>query len=186
METLPSDLLFDLLLYLKNSHLLNLCNVNKQFYTFCDESNEQFWRQKVLIDYQERNIPDKPNNISWKEYYIRLGTNYFKEVPIFYGNDLIGHIWISRDDTTNNILYNSNRLFKSVYPNENPLELTNELMNSDEDLYWKNPLNEQLHNDKFLSLDTYNLTNRLIYSRFMSRASFARAFDVFRNAMNYQ
>ncbi len=44
METLPRDLLFNILLHLKNSDLLNLCNINKRLYNFRDGTNEYFWQ----------------------------------------------------------------------------------------------------------------------------------------------
>ena len=164
METLPRDLLFDLLLYLKNSHLLNLCNSNKQLYNFCDESNERFWQQKVYFDYQNQPIPPKPNNLSWKRFYIQLGTNHFKQIPIYYDEELIGHIWISRDDTTQKILDNSNNLFRLIYPDDYPADLRNKAaLDSPNRLYWYKPLHQYIHKDKPLSRDMYNTINELIY-----------------------
>ena len=211
METLPRDLLFDLLLYLKNADLLNLCNSNKQLYNFCDESNERFWQQKVLFDYQNQPLPPKPANTSWKRFYIQLGKNLFKQIPVYYESELIGQIWISTEDKTQDLLHKSNNLFRTFYPDEDP----DYLSNGTNALYWQQPLYEDQHDNRVLPKDIYDNTNRLIYfsksylnqvalSSFhgpsipnplqsininrtpLSRANFERLFDTFNSSANTQ
>lgn len=154
METLPRDLLFNLLLHLKTPALLKLCNSDKRLYHFCDESNEYFWQQKVLQDYQT--APAKPNNISWKRYYIQLG---WKHVPVYFEFDLIGEIWITEEDTANDILRKSNRLFRSFDPDTQPeyLSIGSKL------LYWEQPLQSEQQKDQTVTKDVYDNISKLIY-----------------------
>ncbi len=125
METLSKENLSEILSHLSGADLLNLCAINKQLSTFCDESNTYFWQKKVLRDYN--NIPPKSTNISWKRFYIELGTshNYIKPVPIKYiGKEKrvidLGRIWINNTDNSNKLLENANKLFKSRFPHDNP------------------------------------------------------------------
>ena len=181
METLPRDLLFDLLLHLKNTNLLNLCNTNKRLAQFCDESNDYFWQQKVLLDYSD--IPPKPNNISWKRYYVQLGTNHLKRIPLYYNEELLGHIWISRDDTTKKILQISNQIFKLRYPNDYPVNLTNGAhFTSPEYLSWKLPLYELVHLDQPLLREMYNGTHKLVY---LSMSGLSRATLIYEYISKY-
>lgn len=126
METLSRDTLFQLLLNLSGSDLLNICAINRTLSLFCDESNDFLWKTKALQDYQ--NIPNKPDNISWKRYYILLGTTnrFIKEVLVTYRTETqetIGTIWINNTDTPSNIINSANKLFISKYPNDDPIYL---------------------------------------------------------------
>lgn len=162
METLPRDILFNILLHLKNSNLLNLCNTNSRLYNFCSESNEYFWQRKVLVDYQNRKILPKPANLSWKQYYIELGTtnNFIKQIPVYFEQNRIGYIWISVNDTEADILKNSNKLFLLKYPHDNPVLLDNDIFGS---LHWYQPLTVE-GQDKIISKEDYNRTQKLIYT----------------------
>ena len=192
METLPHDLLFDLLLHLKDVDLLNLCFSNKRLAQICDENNDYFWQQKTLLDYFD--IPPKSNNISWKRYYVQLGTNHLKRIPIYYEDELLGYIWISRDDTPQKILQTSNELFKSLYPNERPMSLRNQAEpGSPEELYWNVPLFEydepdqpqrkHMHSKPLLTREMYNGTSKLTYMQIaLNRPTFSRSANIFRGA----
>ena len=110
------------------------------------------------MDYNETDIPTKPINISWREYYIRLGTNYFKQIPIYINSELIDQIWINKDDTTNDI-------FISVYPeieedsNIEPIMLKDNINR----LYWHYPLQERQRDNNKIDEDIYRKINRLTY-----------------------
>ena len=186
METLSRDLLFDLLLHLQGANLLNLCNSNKQLFNFCNDTNDYFWQNKILLDYSD--IPTKPANISWKRYYIQLGTNHLKQIPLYYDEELLGYIWINRDDTPNKIRQTSNQIFKLRYPNDYPISLRNDAeFDSAASIYWKHPLNEYIDSEQPLSREMYNGTSKLTYIpiRRLDQATFERAYNVFRDAANF-
>lgn len=134
METLYSDTLFSLLLRLKGADLFNLCAVNRQLAHFCD--NDRFWETKVARDYQ--NVPRKPPQLTWKQFYQQLGTtqNYIKPITVNYNEQKIGVIWINYTDIPDKILSASNKLFSSLYPDDSP----NKLYSNANMLEWLNPI----------------------------------------------
>ena len=157
METLSRENLFEILLHLSGANLLNLCVINKQLTSFCDESNTYFWQLKVLQDYS--NIPPKPKFVSWKRFYIELGTtsNYIKPIKITYVGRAkrtltIGILWINNQDDKNQLLEKANRMFKTQFPKDHPDGVyalgsmesrtinDNEYPTYKELIYWRNPL----------------------------------------------
>lgn len=174
METLAQDTVFEILLHLSGADLLTFCATNRAIASFCDEQNEYFWQLKVLNDYGDRNISNKPNNLSWKRFYLLIGTNFMKQIPLTYLISTssvinpttppqlvpLGSIWINRDDIPEQILQRANKLFTAQYPNDNPRELI--LRGNNIDMFWLNPLsNSQLFN---VRPNFYDLANQLIYS----------------------
>lgn len=161
LETLPRDILFQILLNLKGAALLNLCNTNRSLFNFCQESNDYFWQQKVLLDYQDKKGLPKPNHLGWKQYYIELGTtqNFIKQIPVSVDEKEIGYIWISVNNTEREILDSSNKLFLRYYPKGDPISLSNDVLRS---LEWRDPLKIQATNTMIQKRD-YDKTKYLDY-----------------------
>ncbi len=137
---------------------------------------------KVLMDYKDRNVPPKPTNLNWKQYYIELGTsfNYIKKISIYFDRDFIGYLWISSTDMTTNILNNSNKLYLSFDPNNE--HHPDSLSNGTRNLYWSHPLDEDVSNrslyralDDTIPYHLYQVTDKLIYFYVGSIAQMALA-----------
>ena len=168
METLPRNTLFEILLYLSGADLLNFCSTYTIISSVCDENNDDFWKMKVVNDYPNQNIPNKPNNISWKRFYILLGTSrrYIKQIPVTFDNPLndnieqIGQIWINYTDPPGKILGLANNLFINKYPNYDPLQLTIINNNFEINMRWIYPISHRSlivnYNENY-----YNLINEL-------------------------
>lgn len=159
METLSHDTVFQLLTHLSKADLLNICTLNTTFASFCDAQNEYFWQTKVLQDYS--NVPPKPDNISWKRFYILLGTTrqFIKQIPIVYDDSHIDHIWINNTDTLDQIRSNANQIFLKQYPNDDPDELR--MSGGDLFIYWRKPISApQLFGS---NPNYYNLIQQLSY-----------------------
>lgn len=168
METIPHNIFFEILLKLSGADLLNFCSTNVTISSICDESNDYFWNKKVLNDYIDQNIPNKPGNISWKRFYILLGTSrrYIKKVPVTYqiadNIEQLGHIWINYTDTPNKILRLTNNLFINKYPNDHPDSLVLIMNNLEMDMFWINPISNPDQVTNF-DEDYYNLVTELRY-----------------------
>ena len=185
MENIPSNALFELLQHLSGPDLLNMCSTNRVIASFCDESNDYFWKLKVLKDYPQ--ALNKPANISWKRFYVLIGTNFMKQIPLKYFHSAflptnevsLGSIWISRTDTPDQILHRANEIFLAEYPNDKPEQLN--LKGLYFDLFWENPIS----NAKLVNLlsNYYNRGEELIYWSTVSLRSRIRAKEwIIRNA----
>ena len=109
MELVPVDIYKEIITKLSHANLLNFCNVNKIMSTLFSESNEEFWHIKTINDYKK--MPRKPENMSWKRFYVELGTtnNFIKSVSMEYisridfdGDDL--YVSISKPDSAEDLL----------------------------------------------------------------------------------
>lgn len=165
METLSRDTVFQLLLNLSGANLLNFCATNTTISSICDERNDYFWRTKVFNDYS--NVPNKPDNLSWKRFYILLGTTrqFIKQVPITYKDRqlnewiTLGQIWINNTDTPDQILLRANQIFLKRYPNDDPDQLT--IVNNKFYIFWSKPISApQLFN---FNPTYYNMIQQLRY-----------------------
>ena len=129
--SLPSEMLFEILLNLRGVDLLNFCLVNKSLQYLC---NEQLWQQKTLLDF---NHSTKPPYLSWIQYYIQLNRNNIKQIDISIyewinvsrslphplGNRglkriSLGPFWITKQDTLKNIILNAISLYKLTPSND--------------------------------------------------------------------
>ena len=165
METLSRDTISELLSYLSRADLLNFCAINKTISSLCDENNKNFWRTKVLNDY--KNVPNKPDNLSWKRFYILLGTTrqFIKRIPIIYDNHnvktVLDKIWINNTDKPGKIFLLANQIFNSKYPNDCPIEFRMKDNNNRVCIGWANPRSfPQMFCSTF---DFYNLIEQLEY-----------------------
>ena len=113
MQNLSSDTLLQILYSLTGVDLFNTCKTNRKIYSCCKENNDFFWKSKVLSDYDGKNIPDKPTDISWKRFYIDLGTTntYIKQVKIYYRIFYVGSIWINYTNKIHEIISRANTVF---------------------------------------------------------------------------
>lgn len=103
--SLPRELVQELLLSMDTSVLLNFCSTNKEFRNLCN--NEFFWQQKVS---QLGQVSPKPNNLSWKQYFINL-TN-FKTIPIYIypQPQPVAQLYVSYDDSISKLVEEANKL----------------------------------------------------------------------------
>ncbi len=103
--SLPQELVHELLLAMDTAVLLNFCNTNREFQNLCN--NEFFWQQKVQ---QLGPSAQKPNNLSWKQYFINL-TN-FKTIPIYISQQPrpVAQLYISYDDTISKLVEEANKI----------------------------------------------------------------------------
>ena len=96
------DTLMNILVHTKTPELVNLCLANSTINNICN--SDYFWQLKVDKDF---NYGNKPDNISWKQYYMWLYQS--KEVPVTVFKmtrgtirlfkETIGTIIIKRTDT---------------------------------------------------------------------------------------
>ena len=113
---IPRELLFETMLLLPGTTLINLCQTNRWFRDFCDEQNETFWKTKLTNDYP-RFISDE--NYSSKTFYFKLVSQQWKLIDVnlqYYQlppRD-IGPILIKNTETLSQIV---SHLFSKYVPN---------------------------------------------------------------------
>ena len=65
------DLAHKIMMDLNNSDLVKICATNKRMYDICN-NYPSFWRNKFVKDYGEHATQYKPENRSWKNYYMTV------------------------------------------------------------------------------------------------------------------
>lgn len=101
-ETIPLEIIVDIIGLLDGKDLLNFCANNKQISNICE--NEYIWKRKVeelKTNSRVDRIPDKPGNMSWKELYIQM-TNIIP-VQIILRGENIGEIYVKTSDTIEDV-----------------------------------------------------------------------------------
>lgn len=73
----------DLFPHLTGKDLLALCQTNQAFAEACRD--ERVWEERVLGEYNNYVI-HKPENISWKKYYILILNS--QQIPIYYNEEV--------------------------------------------------------------------------------------------------
>lgn len=123
---LPTELHNEILLNLPLESLLKACETSSYFRNICND--DRFWRDKTLMDYKDIAFYDKPQDLNWKKYYIKL--YYSKSVPIYSSKGIFntdqhvefkGNIRIFKDQTIDDIKKEVLRLYKGnnfiiIYP----------------------------------------------------------------------
>ncbi len=104
MESIPQELLIEIMLNLEITDILNLCQLNKNISKLCN--NNEFWRLKSQRDYLNY-TQTKSRNITWKEFYLHRANP--RKIPIIYAQNAftripIGGIWIKLQDTPEQIV----------------------------------------------------------------------------------
>lgn len=61
---------FEILMRLPFNDLVNVCATNKSLMNICND--DYFWKQKILYDYDQEILEDKPLDLNHQEYYIEL------------------------------------------------------------------------------------------------------------------
>lgn len=77
MNFIPKEEIFS---RLSGKDILNFCRINRSYRDFC--RNQKLWEKKVIADYPNY-IHDKPNHVSWRQYYFLLTTSH----PIIIAKD---------------------------------------------------------------------------------------------------
>ena len=99
LGVLPSELLYQIALYLSPKYLNRLSLVDNQFNSI--NQDDIFWINKVKLDYQ---YTYKPTDLTWQKFYLLLARQQIKEVPLIHNSIQIGIIWLRRDNQLNQII----------------------------------------------------------------------------------
>lgn len=106
---LPSELQFEILLFLTLSDLFNLAQCNH--YLAALLYSDSFWTKKVKFTY---NYCTLPSLSSWKTFYQLLVDCQIINLPVFFNAHLIGNIWILFSDSLLGITYTCLKLLNCV------------------------------------------------------------------------
>ena len=145
--SLPDNILITSVLpTLPVDYINKLCKLNVRVNLLC--KNDLLWQYKTLNDFLDE-IDNKPNNISWKEFYYSISPEV-KIIPIYYHGDIINKIPVFRDDieSINDYLYE----YIDNIPNLNIVPINNQL----------NPINlQENYNDliKIILIDDIRYNN---------------------------
>lgn len=85
-QQFSNDIGFEnLLITLPLQELLSLCTTNSNFYQACQ--NEYIWRLRLIRDFPHHNTLIKPDDITWRQFYLNLvSTHNF--VRIYLDNNV--------------------------------------------------------------------------------------------------
>ena len=67
LQNAPPEVFANIAISLSYNELEQLCRTNPNIRSLCN--NDQFWYQRTRQDFRDSN---KPNDLSWKEYYLTL------------------------------------------------------------------------------------------------------------------
>lgn len=94
METIPNELLFEVLLKIKDiNDVINICSTNKTIKAICD--NEIFWKSRFELDYPNLKISPSSMKITYKQAYQSFyltGIANKLRYPVIYDGTPIGFI----------------------------------------------------------------------------------------------
>ena len=118
MNTLPSELNYELFYFLSADTVLNMCQVSNAFASICNDDN--FWQNKLRYDYSDYfNL--KPPEISYKEMYLNLAKDIIRFFPIYYNGQLLTNVWIHKTRTEREVHSIIHQLFEKAIPSETRL-----------------------------------------------------------------
>ena len=106
---LPRDNIIDILVKTDTSQLSTLCSSHSSINQICNDEN--FWRLKLNHDFR---LYNKPENLTWKDYYMWLYIP--KQIPV-YGTSRIGTISVRRTESLRDLINKGNQLYLSVFGN---------------------------------------------------------------------
>lgn len=168
---LPVEINDYILLTLPLQSLLKACQTSIYFRDICND--DKFWRDKTSIDYDQITAYDKPQNLNWKEYYIKLYNSKIVPMYLFKNLDIPfqqaqfkGNIRIFKDEPIDDFIekiYNMGEDYsKNFVTIENAHgESLNNTHNIDDISYIKlspeSPIYRKLHYDADFDVDEYNL-----------------------------
>lgn len=156
MESIPKELLFEIMLNLNITDILNFCQLDKNITQICN--NNEFWRLKSHRDYLQYTLT-KARNITWKEFYwnranprkisIIYAPNAFTRIPI-------GGIWIKVSDTHEQVIANVFNLVNLVANDMKPKIWP---ANFNVTIYDRNRLMNLFANVKYGKINNYSPKN---------------------------
>ena len=71
--------------------LLTLCEVNKEFNLYC--MNDTVWKLRLIKEFPNYKDLIKPEDISWRDYYLYLTSTYNK-TNIYENNEYKGYFYL--------------------------------------------------------------------------------------------
>lgn len=134
------DFLRLIMLHTDSKDIIQFCKVNTITRQIC--SDDYFWKKKVkILKSLDINSDNKPEKLTWKEFYILYSQNKIRLVPVIIFNmiNLFSdpnisnfnriitrnsdgsskvNIWISYKDTLNKIVFKIFKIIKHIDPNE--------------------------------------------------------------------
>lgn len=113
MDSLPSEIIFDLFMKLEITDLLNLCSTNSHISNICNDNT--LWKYRTAQDFDDRaSQVTKPSDMPWKQFYIQLYKDQLRLTDVLINNEIVGKIWISRTTTFLSIRNTLADLLKSL------------------------------------------------------------------------
>ena len=92
--SLPSEILFDLLVKSSLPTLAKLCSSAGEINDICND--EYFWKTKTLQDYPNASLPSQ---LSWKQYYVALAQKRIRILPVYLNGEFYKHESVDRNET---------------------------------------------------------------------------------------
>ncbi|CAN5801840.1 hypothetical protein BH23THE1_BH23THE1_36440 [soil metagenome] len=111
-----NDVNFLIALMVPAESILSLCLVNRFYAELCN--NENYWRNKLIMDYSEEISLQKQSELSWKNYYIDLAG--LRRKPVYVVNEFIGEVWIRKNNTIAEAIKKVITLVLRYYPQVDP------------------------------------------------------------------
>lgn len=88
MNTIPKDVMIDMLLPMHHQDILNFCTTNKEYNNICDDT--KFWYRKYVLDFGKEDIPIVVN---YAQYLLKFHTEQLKPALkdlYIHKNEIVG------------------------------------------------------------------------------------------------
>lgn len=95
IESLPDEILFNVLVNLGLPDLLNLCQTSRRVYNICQD--DTLWYQRIIREFPWE-INSKPGGQTWEEWYIYVYNH--QDIPVYRNGKLLGTVRIQNNDPT--------------------------------------------------------------------------------------
>lgn len=120
MESLNADTFYEIAKELPIDIILNLCQINKQFATLCND--EAFWKERLYHDYPKY----KEKIVNYKNTYLDLAKKYIKMVRVYLfliQNGIvtlrpIGSVWLHKGISKKETMNVVKQLYEHIIPKE--------------------------------------------------------------------
>lgn len=91
MDSLPSELIYEIASHLDGKSLINFCQTNRRHAKLTHD--ERFWRQKLIKDFP---FVNHENILNLREAYIDYSCQNIKQVPIYSFSEIIDELQVNR------------------------------------------------------------------------------------------
>ena len=111
LEKLPFEMIHLMIDTLSDDDVIKLCATNKTMRDICQKGTK-IWHDRLIKDYPVDMIDNKPDELSWYQFYRALKSDNLKYAPITRRDEIIGYLWISKMDTVTKLVERINRKFR--------------------------------------------------------------------------